>query len=182
MHINLLDIYHARQSFIHQLDPRVKILVSFLIILTTAILPEGAWVGQGVLFGLLIVISLSSRLGPFFTIRRALIALPFMLAALPIPFLTPGRPVWIVPGLEWVVSATGLIRLMTILIRTWIAVQAGILLSATTVVGDLLWGLNALGAPKLIISIVGFMVRYLFILADEALRMLRARSSRSPTS
>lgn len=180
MHINILDIYHSRESFIHNLDPRVKILASFFIILTTVILPERAWVGQGILFGLLIVLSLSAQLGPFFTIRRAFIALPFLLAALPVPFLTLGPAIWVVPGLGWVVSSTGLIRFMTILVRTWIAVQASILLSATTVVSDLLWGLNALGAPKLIVSIVGFMVRYLFILADEALRMLRARASRSP--
>jgi cobalt/nickel transport system permease protein len=180
VHINILDIYHARESFIHQLDPRVKIIATFLIIVTTVLLPERAWVGQAVLFGLLIVLSLSARLGPFFTIRRAIIALPFLLAAVPIPFLTLGPAVWVVPGLGWVVSSYGLIRFMTILVRTWVAVQAGILLSATTEVSDLLWGLNALKAPKLIVSIVGFMVRYLFILADEALRILRARASRSP--
>ena len=86
MHISILDIYHARENLIHKLDPRVKILASFIIILTTVILPEGAWVSQGVLFGLLILLSISARLGPFFTIRRAFIALPFLLAALPIPF------------------------------------------------------------------------------------------------
>jgi len=180
VHISILDIYHARESLIHKLDPRVKILASFIIILTTVILPEGAWVSQGVLFGLLILLSISARLGPFFTIRRAFIALPFLLAALPIPFLTSGPTAWVVPGLGWVVSSNGLIRFMTILVRTWVAVQAGILLSATTEVSDLLWGLNALRAPKLIVTIIGFMVRYLFILADEALRMLRARTSRSP--
>jgi cobalt/nickel transport system permease protein len=125
VHINILDIYHARESFIHQLDPRVKIIATFLIIVTTVLLPEGAWVGQAVLFGLLIVLSLSARLGPFFTIRRAIIALPFLLAALPIPFLTLGPAVWVVPGLGWVVSSYGLIRFMTILVRTWVAVQAG---------------------------------------------------------
>jgi cobalt/nickel transport system permease protein len=162
------------------LDPRVKILASLFFILTTVILPERAWLSQGILFGMLILLSITAQLGPFYTVRRAFVALPFILAALPIPFLTPGPVQWVVPGLGWIVTSTGLIRFLTILVRTWIAVQAGILLSATTEVSDLLWGLKALRAPRLIVSIVGFMVRYLFILFDEALRMLRARASRSP--
>jgi cobalt/nickel transport system permease protein len=82
--------------------------------------------------------------------------------------------------LEWVITTEGLVRFFSIVLRTWIAVQAGILLSTTTGVPDLLWGLKALGIPRLLVSIIGFMVRYLFVLADEALRMIRARTARSP--
>ncbi len=180
MHISILDVFHPRQSRIHGLDPRVKLLGSLLIILTAVLLPEGAWLSQGILFGLIILLSSASRLGSFFTVRRSFIALPFLLAALPLPFLTPGPPLWSVPGLGWVVTSTGLVRFLTILIRTWIAVQASIVLSATTPASDLMWGLNALRFPRLIVAIIGFMLRYLFILADEALRMVRARASRSP--
>lgn len=180
MHISLLDIYHHRQSPVHRLDPRVKILTSLLIILTTVMLPEGAWIAQGLLWCGIVVLALTARLGPFFTVRRSLVALPFLLAALPIPFLTPGPPLWVLPGLGWIVTSNGLIRFGTIILRTWIAVQAGVLLSATTETSDLLWGLGALKVPALLVSIVGFMIRYLFILADEALRMVRARTARSP--
>jgi cobalt/nickel transport system permease protein len=82
--------------------------------------------------------------------------------------------------LDWAVTLPGLIRFLSILIRTWIAVQAGILLSATTGIPDLLWGMKSLGIPRMLVSIVGFMIRYLFVLADEALRMIRARTARSP--
>lgn len=180
VHINILDVYHARQSRIHRLDPRAKLLGSLMIILTTMLLPEGAWLPQGILFGLIVLLSFASRLGIFFTVRRSFIAIPFLLAALPLPFLTPGPPLWSLPGLGWVVTSTGLMRFLTILVRTWIAVQASIILSATTPASDLLWGLNAFRFPRLIVAIIGFMLRYLFILADEALRMLRARTSRSP--
>lgn len=180
MHVNVLDVYQAGESMIHRLDPRVKLLVMTSVILTTMLLPQGSWGSQGALFGIVILLSIAANLGAFFTIRRAFIALPFMLAALPIPFLTSGDPLWILPGFGWTVTAAGLERFLVIIYRTWIAMQAGILFSATTEIHDLLWGLKALRVPKLIVDIIGFMVRYLFILADEALRMMRARMARSP--
>ncbi len=180
MHINFLDIYRPRQSLIHTLDPRVKLVASLLIITTTIFLPEGAWAAQGFVFGIIIGSSLVARLGLIFTLRRAFIAVPFLLMALPILVFTPGPPLWRVPWLDWVVTTPGLIRFGTIIVRTLIAVQASVLLSATTEISDLLWGMIALGVPVLIVSIIGFMVRYLFILADEAMRMVRARAARSP--
>ena len=33
--------------------------------------------------------------------------------------------------------------------------------------------------PKLLVTVVGFMYRYIFVLADEALRLMRAREARS---
>jgi cobalt/nickel transport system permease protein len=180
VHASLLDVYQPREGLIHRLDPRVKILTALWFILTTVTLPEGAWISQAILFSTMILLSWRAQLGPVYTVKRAFIALPFVLAALPLPFLTPGPVLWVIPGLGWTLTITGLVRFLTILVRTWVAVQAGILLSATTGVADLLWGLQSLRVPKLIVSIIGFMVRYMFVLADEVLRMLRARTSRSP--
>jgi cobalt/nickel transport system permease protein len=180
MHVSLLDVYKPREAWIHRLDPRVKILITIFFILTVVSLPESAWISYAILLVLLLAISWMARLGIDFTLRRGFIALPFMLAALPLPFLTPGDIVLTLPGLGWTITDAGLIRFTSILARTWIAVQAGILLSATTQVSEVLWGLSRLRVPRIIVATVGFMVRYLFVLADEALRMLRARTARSP--
>ncbi|MGD8621015.1 MAG: cobalt ECF transporter T component CbiQ, partial [Anaerolineales bacterium] len=180
MHVSLLDVYRPRDAWVHQLDPRVKILVAILFILTAVTLPEGAWIAYALLLLIIVVLASLARLGVGFTIKRSLIALPFVLAALPLPFLTPGEILFTIPILGWGVTTAGTLRFFTILVRTWIAVQAGVLLSATTKVSDILWGLGRLGVPRIIVATVGFMVRYLFVLADEALRMIRARISRSP--
>jgi cobalt/nickel transport system permease protein len=180
LHFDLTDIYQPRAGLIHHLDPRVKLLSAVGIILTVVTLPQGSWPAFGLVLALLILLSMASGLGPFHAMKGALIALPFMLAAVPIPFITPGPSLWIVPGLGWNVTVPGLIRFITILLRTWLAVQAGVLLSATTPVPQLLWGLQSLGIPRLLVAVIGFMVRYIFVLGDEVLRMLRARSARSP--
>ena len=120
-----------------------------------------------------------TRLGFMFAVRRSFVALPFVLAALAVPFITPGSTLFRIPGLGWTISEPGVVRFASILIRSWLAIQAAVLLAATTRFPDLLWALGVLGLPRLLVATVGFMYRYLFVLADEALRMLRARSARS---
>lgn len=179
MHYDLSDQYHPRQSLFHHLDPRVKVVFALLYILSVSLAPEGAWRAY-LLFGLLLLCALIlSRLGLFFTLRRSLVALPFMLAAFAVPFTVPGDPVFTLPWLGWVITKAGLVRFGSILIRAWLAVQAAILLTATTRFPDTLWALGAMRLPKVMVSTLGFMYRYIFVLADEALRMLRARESRS---
>jgi cobalt/nickel transport system permease protein len=179
LHFDLSDQYFHRQSVVHQLDPRVKVVATLLYILAVGVTPEGVWWAFLVQFGLLLMVILLADLSIFYTIRRSFIAAPFILAALAVPFTTEGPVLFQIPGLEWTITQTGLIRLGSILFRAWLAVQAAILLGATTRVPDMFWALEALRLPRPLIATIRFMYRYLFVLADEALRMLRARASRS---
>jgi cobalt/nickel transport system permease protein len=179
LHYDLTDQYHHRSSLIHHLDPRVKVVVTFLYILALSITPEGTWWIFGFFFTSLLVTVWLTHLGLVFTIRRSFIVLPFVLAAVAVPFTTPGSILFRIPGLGWAISEPGFVRFVSILIRSWLAVQAAILLTATTRFPDLLWALGAFRFPRPLVSTIGFMYRYLFVLADEALRMMRARTARS---
>jgi cobalt/nickel transport system permease protein len=77
------------------------------------------------------------------------------------------------------ISAPGVVRFASIALKSWISVQAAILLTATTPFPQLLVSMRAIGLPRLLVAIIGLMWRYLFILVDEALRLMRARESRS---
>jgi cobalt/nickel transport system permease protein len=180
LHINLIDPFHERDSFVHRLDPRVKAVLTLLIVLAVSLTPQGAWAAFAAFLALELAAAWAAKLGWSFTLRRSFIALPFMLAALAIPFVTPGPTIYEVPGLGWTVSEPGLVHFVTILLRAWLAVQAAILLTATTPFTDLLWSLRSLRLPQALVAMLGFMYRYLFVLVDEALRMIRARAARSP--
>jgi len=157
----------------------VKVLAAVSFVLAIGLTPNGAWWGFAAFLVLILSASRFSGLGWSFAARRAYIAIPFALAALPLPFTVPGPAILTVPVLGWTASAAGLIRFSSIVLRMWMAVQAAILLTATTRFPDLLWALGALRVPLTLVAIIGFMYRYLFVLADEALRMLRARAARS---
>jgi cobalt/nickel transport system permease protein len=105
------------------------------------------------------------------------VALPFALAAITLPFTVPGEPLAQEGPLT--ASVEGTVRFASILIKSWVSVQMAILMTFTTAFPDLLWGLRALRLPSVLVAIVSFMYRYLFVLADEALRLTRARAARS---
>ena len=181
MHIHALDSYCPGTSPVHRLDPRVKLLLTGLFILTAALLPEREWGAFGVMEGLVLLTTLLSRVGLLRVQRRSAVALPFALAAVTAVFATPGRVLWTVPFLGGTLSITesGVVRFLSILARSYLSIQAAVLLAATTPFPDLLWGMWALRLPRPLVAIVGFLYRYLFVLADEARRMLQAREARS---
>jgi cobalt/nickel transport system permease protein len=124
---------------------------------------------------------MAARLGPLRTARSAFFALPFMLAALPLVF-TRGAPYlasFTLGPLDLDVSEDGLRTFATIAVKSWISVQAALLLAFTTPFHDLIDGLRALRLPRIMIAIIGFMYRYLEVISDEATRMNRARAARS---
>jgi cobalt/nickel transport system permease protein len=181
MHINTFDRYQTGDSLIHGLDPRVKVVITLLFILSNALLPDGAWLAFVLAWGLILLTSTLSGLGLGYAVKRSFVALPFALAAVTVIFSLPGKPLFTWNIGPWQLTATGagLTRFASILIRTWVSIQMAILLTATTRFPDLIHALHHLRVPQLMVAIISFMYRYLFVLSDEAMRLLRAREARS---
>lgn len=181
MHISPLDTYRFGNSFLHHFDARVKLGLVLAFILSVSLMPIGAWPAYVLLFALVLSASASSELGLTFTIKRSFLALPFLFAAVPLLVTTKGPAIIRVALDSWSFSITapGLERFLSIALKSWLAVQMAVLLTATTPLPDILVAMRALGIPRLLVAILGLMWRYLFVLADEALRMMRARDARS---
>ena len=184
MHIHFLDPYRAGHSAIHRLDPRVKFVLAVAFIFTTALTPIGAWPVYILLFALAISVEVLSELGVGFVLRRAVLALPFVLAALPVIFTIEGPVLFSLPIGPWTLTATipGVERFISIALKSWISVQIAIVLAASTPFPDLMVAMRAVRVPRLLVAIFGLMWRYLFVFADEALRLIRARTARSGES
>jgi cobalt/nickel transport system permease protein len=150
-------------------------------ILSNALLPDGAWLAFGVSWLFLLFANWLSNLGLGFTFKRSLVALPFALIAITVLFSMPGEPLFTFHFLLWDLTITdvGLIRFVSILIRSWLSVQMAILLVATTRFPDLIHALEHLRVPMILTTIISFLYRYLFVLGDEVFRLMRARESRS---
>jgi cobalt/nickel transport system permease protein len=120
-------------------------------------------------------------LGAWRLSRSAVVAAPFLLAALPLVFTRPGDPLGVVDigPLRMTISGEGLRLFTTIALKSWLSVQAALLLTFTTPFHDLLDALRELRLPRIMVAIIGFMYRYLAVLGEEARRLLRARAARS---
>jgi cobalt/nickel transport system permease protein len=171
--------YQERESSVHRLDPRTKLLVALGLIVTVSLLPFGRWAYYALIWVAVLAVSHVAQIGPGPVIRRSFVALPFALAALALPFTVPGVVIGHLPLVGWPISLEGLVRAGSIVVKSWVSVQIAILLVMTTPLPDLLWALRSLRVPGVLVSIVSFMYRYLFVMADEAGRLLRARASRS---
>lgn len=184
MHFDAFDRYHETESFLHRLDPRVKVVVAVAFILSNALLPDGAWIAFGLSWLFLLAANYLSNLGIGFTFRRSLVALPFALIAVTVLFSLPGKPITSFHFLFWdlTISDVGLLRFVSILIRSWLSVQMAILLVAVARFPDLIHALEHLRVPVILTTIIAFLYRYLFVLADEVFRLMRARESRSAAS
>ncbi len=184
MHVHFLDPYVARQSPIHSLDARLKFVLTLAFILTVSLVPPQVWPVYILLFSIILSVEVLSTLGVGYVLRRSLLAFPFVLAALPVIFTLEGVPVFSLQLGAWTLAATaeGLGRFASIALKSWISVQAAIVLASSTPFPDLLVAMRAVGVPRLMVAVFGLMWRYLFVLVDEVLRLMRARAARSGAS
>ena len=176
------DLYQQQDSPVHRLDPRVKVVLTILVIISNVLVPDGSWLALLATWSFLLLATQLARIRLGFVLSRSAIVLPFTLAAVTTAFSTPGRELLTLPWPEITLTEPGLIHLGTIILRSWLSVQAAILLSATTEYPDLIHALRHLKLPGVLVSIISFMYRYLFVLISEARRLLRARASRSAHS
>jgi cobalt/nickel transport system permease protein len=150
-------------------------------VLAVSLLPVGSYLALALAWLIVVILSWSAHLGPLRTARSAFFAFPFMIAALPLVF-TRGEPYLAIIDLGPLtlgISEEGLRVFTTIALKSWISVQAALLLAFTTPFHDLIDGLRELRLPRVMVAIISFMYRYLGVIGEEAGRMNRAKAARS---
>ncbi len=182
MNLAFLDPYRERDSFVHRLDARVKLVVCLFFIVTINLSPIQAWPAYVLYLALIVSIIAASRLSVGSVVRRSMLAAPFVLiAAVGMPFVAEGRGILTIPLLSWRLTVTdvGMLRFANVIVKSWLSVLVAVALIFTTHFLELARAMRSLGVPAILTSIILLMYRYLYVLVDEALRMIRAREARS---
>jgi len=178
---HFLDRYSHLDSPIHRLDPRVKIVSAFAFILIVVSrdlihLPQAS-----VWLALILVPTLLSRVPLLWVLKRSLIVIPFVLIiGIFIPFMQEGEAVASVSlgALQLNLTLSGLELLKNILIKAYLSILALILLTSTSRFSDLSLAMQKLRFPRILLLSTSFMYRYLFVLADEMMKMDMGRKAR----
>ena len=136
-----------------------------ILISGTVLLPfTAAWWLFGAA-GSLALVTLLSQISPWFLLKRLLLLAPFVLGVTLVNAFQPAyRAHW-----QWLV------------VRSVLCLLTVILVSNTTSFNEVLRVLRRIHVPALLITTIALMHRYLFVLAEEAERMHRARASRTFT-
>jgi cobalt/nickel transport system permease protein len=165
MSIPLLHDHLHQDGRLRRLPAALKLAVALGLVLTMVLLPAAQIGGLAVVAVLLVLAVMASGLSPWFVLHRLLLLEPFVLGVVVLTLFQPG----------------GLRIFLIVCVKTNLCLLATILLSNTTPFAEMLRVFRRLRVPGLMISTLTLMHRYLFVLADEAERMRRARASRTFT-
>lgn len=163
-------------SPIHALDARIKIAVTALFLGVTASFPPYAPGDLAPLLFFPCVLGALAGIPGKEILGRALLLSPLvLLLGAAEPFLHR-TPVPLAPGIA---VAAGWFSLLGLAIKFVLSVSGTLLLVRTTSLDDLCSGLVQLRIPRVLALQLLLLVRYLFLLGDEALRTLRAHGART---
>ena len=162
-------------------DARAAVIMALLVILAIALLPQGAYLALALSWFVVITAGAYVGLSPLRLARRGAIALPFVLAAVPVIFLRTDELLWsgTLGPLDLTISGAGLRIALTAVLKAWVSVQASIVLITYVDAPTIVTALRRMRLPEAIATSAGLTIRYLELLRDEAKRMLRARTARS---
>lgn len=165
-------------GLLQSLDPRIKVVTFVLFIITIGLARSLAILG--IIFFLILVLSLLSRISFRFFLKRILLFIPIftLVIALPALFITPGEPLLSVAG-RVIITEQGAHTAGLLLLRVTDSLSFGVLLILTTPWMNILAALRWLHVPSLIVDIVGMTYRYIFLLLHTTNSMFLARRSRT---
>ena len=166
-----IDEHSGIESLIHHLDPRIKIITFVGFVFFIVFTNPTSWLTfllYGLILGILIALS---RIPVWHMFKKSLVVIPFVLVvALFIPFMDHGGGYSLGPfGVH--LSHTGLMVFWNVLIKSYLSVLCVILLTASTRFSDLLKSFERLKCPQLIVMVLSFMYRYIFVIKDEFMKL-----------
>ena len=174
--LGYMDRLSRQDSPIHRLDPRAKLVTTLLFVVTVVSFHKYELSALTPFFLYPVFLSAVGRIPVRYLARKLVLVSPFaIMLGLFNPFLDTHillRPMGVEISGGWVSFAS-------ILVRFVLTVGAALTLIAVTGFNSICAALGKLGVPKVFVVQLMFLYRYLFVLTEETVRLLRARSLRS---
>ncbi len=174
--VGQMDELGRMDTPVHRLDARIQTVTTAVFIVIVMSFPRYAISALMPLFIYPFTLLAIARIPPGFILKKVAIALPFALFVGLFNPLLDRQTALQIGSFE---ISGGWISFASIMLRFVLTVSAGLILIASTGIHRLCAGLEQMGVPKLFAVQLLFLYRYLFVIGDEALRMLRSVQVRS---
>lgn len=173
--IGRLDRLSYQDTFVHRLDPRAKVITTILFVLTVISYPKYEVVALTPFFLFPVLLISLGDIPVSFLLKKILIVSPFAV------FIGIFNPVFDAGTVSFfgITFSAGWVSFLSILMKFSLTISAALLLIATTSFPGVCHALRRIGFPGLFVSQLLFLYRYLFLLMEEAMRIIRARNMRS---
>ncbi len=165
-------------GFLQKLDPRVKIVGLFALILSVVAARNFSTIIF--VFALAIVLAVASKIPLSALAKRAWLGAFFFTGAiaLPVIFITPGTILARLPVLDFPMTEQGIYAALYLIFRVETTVTLSLLLILSTLWTGVLKALRVLRVPTVFVVILGMTYRYIFVMLETARNMFEARQSR----
>lgn len=174
--LGFLDTLSYKDTVIHRLDPRTKVIATFAFIVTVVSFPKYEIAGLIPFFLFPAVIFSLGDIPVWFILKKVLIVSVF---AVFIGIFNPLFDTRVMVNLFGIPVSGGWVSFFSILLKFFLTICSALLLISTTSFPGICHALRKLGTPEIFISQLLFLYRYIFVLIEETLRMVRARDLRS---
>lgn len=174
--LSYLDALARRNTCIHRLDPRIKVIATALFIICVVSFHKYA-ISAMLPFALLLVLVMGFAEVPGgYLARKLLIVSPF---AIMVGIFNPILDQQPLMQLGTFAISGGWISFISILLRFSLTVSAVLLLIASTGFNSVCMAMVKLGMPRIFAVQLLMLYRYIFVLVDEGIRIHQARALRS---
>ncbi|MBF0329876.1 MAG: cobalt ECF transporter T component CbiQ [Nitrospirae bacterium] len=174
--LGYLDRLSYQDTFIHRIDPRIKLLSSFMFIVAVVSFPKYAISGLLPFFLFPVLFLALGDIPVRFILKKILVVSPFAIFVGIFNPLLDGQPVLDVLGFT---VSLGWVSFASIMLKFSLTISAALLLIATTSFPGICFAMQKLRIPKAFVAQLLFLYRYLFVLMEEAMKIVRAREMRS---
>ena len=168
----------VRSGFLQSLDPRTK-LVGFFSLILSGVLTHSLLVLVA-LFLLALILAYFSHVTLARLSKQVWVSVLLFTGVLAVPamVLVPGHSIWLLPLLHWNVTLQGLRSAAFLIGRAETSATFALLLILTTPWTHVLKAMRSLGAPVVLVALLGMTHRYIFVMLQTAIQMFEARRSR----
>ncbi|MGA1868523.1 MAG: cobalt ECF transporter T component CbiQ [bacterium] len=174
--IGYMDTLSSRDTFIHRLDPRIKLVTTLIFIVMVVSFDKYQISGLVPFLLYLVVVIALADLPIGYLLKKIIIVSPF---ALMIGIFNPLLDTNILMNLGPLRISGGWISFASIMVRFILTVGAALVLISSTGFIEVCMAAEKIGVPRIFAIQLLFIYRYLFVLIDEASRMVMARALRS---
>lgn len=174
--LGYMDTLACQQTPVHRLDPRAKLLTTLVFITTVVSFDKYEIAALIPFFIYPVFLCAVGNVPPVYLVKKLILVSPF---AVMIGIFNPLIDREILVRLGDLGISGGWISFASILIRFVLTVSAALILIAVTGFYGVCAALDKLGTPRVFVVQLMFLYRYLFVLVDEATRLVRARSLRT---
>jgi len=174
--LSYLEDLANRQSTIHRLDPRIKVIIAALFVVCVVSFDKYIISAMLPFVLLLVVVMGIADIPAGYMLKKLLFVSPFAIMVGIFNPLLDQQPVLHIGVLT---LTGGWLSFLSILLRFSLTVSAMLILVATTGFNTVCLAMVRLGMPKIFAVQLLLLYRYIFVLIDEGLRMYQARALRS---